>query len=110
MNGYISMPNQLNINYKLAIQVIDEHVMNSKWRGSLWDHLANDLIEPLGLGDAISNVQGFCSVAAENIRARFPDSWNNKDLWESGRGEWTTRHGKEEIIQIVWKTSRDFIP
>ena len=105
------MPYQPNIDKKRANQVIVEHVMNNPWKGSTWDQLVHDLIEPLGLTDAIgTDVPRFCSTAASNIRSYFPDSWNNRPLWESRCGPWTRQDGMMKIIEIVRKTARDFIP
>ena len=93
--GFTSMPNLPQIDERRAMELIDAFVMNRHWNNAYFRVLVRDLIEPLGLTDAIgANVTSFCEVAGGNIRRHWSYSWD-KDTWNSRRGPWVGNAGAE---------------
>ena len=90
-----------------AYRIIDKFVQNELW-GVLWDVLIPQLVAPLGLPDYLADDPRFASAAAEGLRAEWPDSWNNRDLWLSRAGPWCQRAGMKKIIQIVQEAANGF--
>jgi hypothetical protein len=66
-----------------AREIIGEFVHSAPW-GALWDAMVHDLIEPLDLKERFpcDNWSAFCKGAAANIRAHWPASWNDRQLWD----------------------------
>ena len=88
------------------MQVVSDFVNRGDFNVE-WHLLAFELVEPLDIASYIDAAQfpAFARQAEAGIRAEWPESYNNRELWRSRTGPWCRDSGVRRILEIVEKTA-----